>query len=245
MRTALILLATSIIVTAVEVEAPRSASKATVRPVPATGASIAALFAAEEQWQFEPRPNRIDPFYDREMVLRLEKKIQSRPKAEDPNAVNVAAINQDTLRAEVLAWATQERERIESLVVNRKFQDAVKVGDAALKRLERHADVPDIQQIAVRIRTYRDQADEALIRNEAQSAFDGLNLTISGILWSQDGSRLVLLAGETKALAVNDRIKDCVIVNIDTDRVDFRFHHKRKRFEFPRYVGETTSALKP
>jgi len=29
-----------------------------------------------------------------------------------------------------------------------------------------------------------------------------------------------------------------VIINIDTDRVDFRYHYKRQRFEFPRYVGE-------
>ena len=63
-------------------------------------------------------------------------------------------------------------------------------------------------------------------------------------MWAQSGSRLVILAGEAKALGINERVKDCVIINIDSDRVDFRFHFKRKRFEFPRYVGEEVKVAK-
>ena len=89
-----------------------------------------------------------------------------------------------------------------------------------------------------RIATARDQADDALTRDEAQAQFDGLALKIEGILWAESGTRLAIITGEARALGVNERVKDCVIINIDTDRVDFRFHYKRKRFEFPRYVGE-------
>ena len=97
---------------------------------------------------------------------------------------------------------------------------------------------PDVQRLVVEITGYRDQAQSALVRDEAQASFDALDLQVEGIMWSESGNRLALIAGEPKALGVADRVKDCVIINIDTDRVDFRYHYKRQRFEFPRYVGE-------
>ena len=63
-------------------------------------------------------------------------------------------------------------------------------------------------------------------------------------MWAEASSRLAIIAGEARAVGVNDRAKDCVIINIDTDRVDFRYHYKGRRFEFPRYVGEDGSASK-
>ena len=83
------------------------------------------------------------------------------------------------------------------------------------------------------------------MRDEAQAAFDNLKIRILGILWSQDGARLVLIDGENRAMGVNDRIKDTVIVNIDQDRVDFRFHYNRRRFEFPCYVDRAPGGAAP
>ena len=140
--------------------------------------------------------------------------------------------------ADVLVYAAAEQSRIESLVAAKRFEEAIRTADLALKRLERNADLPEVQAAMASITTFRDQADDALTRDEAQAQFDALGLKIEGILWSETGTRLVILTGEAKAVGVNERVKDCVIINIDTDRVDFRFHYKRKRFEFPRYVGE-------
>jgi hypothetical protein len=187
----------------------------------------------EAQWQFEPLPGRIDPFYDRESVLRVERELRDLQEKESQQAT--AAVNPN---ADVLVYAAAEQSRIESLVAAKRFEEAIRTADLALKRLERNADLPEVQAAMARITTFRDQADDALTRDEAQAQFDALGLKIEGILWSETGTRLVILTGEAKAVGVNERVKDCVIINIDTDRVDFRFHYKRKRFEFPRYVGE-------
>ena len=82
---------------------------------------------------------------------------------------------------------------------------------------------------------------EAKTFEEAQAKFDALDLKIEGILWSPEGS-LAVINGEPRARAVNERVKDCVIINIDTNRVDFLFHYNRRRFEFQRYVGEDAKA---
>jgi hypothetical protein len=187
----------------------------------------------EAQWQFEPLLGRIDPFYDREAVLRAEQELRDLKEKEAQQST--AAVNPN---ADVLVYAAAEQVRIESLVAGKKYEEAIRTSDIALKRLEANADLPEVQAAMARITTFRDQADDALTRDEAQAQFDSLGLKIEGILWSETGTRLVILAGESKAVAVNERVKDCVIINID--RVDFRFHYKRKRFEFPRYVGENT-----
>ena len=148
---------------------------------------------------------------------------------------STAAVNPN---ADALVYAAAEQMRIESMVSAKKYEEAIGASELALKRLEKNADLPEIQAAMARIVTFRDQADEALTRNEAQAQFDSLGLKIEGILWSETGTRLAILQGESRAVGVNERIKDCVVINIDTDRVDFRFHYKRKRFEFPRYVGE-------
>jgi hypothetical protein len=187
----------------------------------------------EAQWQFEPMLGRIDPFYDREALLRAEQEMRDLQEKEAQQST--AAVNPN---ADVLVYAAAEQVRIESLVAAQKYEEAIRTSDLALKRLEKNADLPEVQAAMARITTFRDQADDALTRDEAQAQFDSLGLKIEGILWSETGTRLVILTGEAKAVGVNERVKDCVIINIDTDRVDFRFHYKRKRFEFPRYVGE-------
>ena len=94
------------------------------------------------------------------------------------------------------------------------------------------------------MKRYRAQAEEAKIFEEAQEKFDALGLRVEGILWSPVGS-LAVINGEPRARAINERVKDCVIINIDTNRVDFLFHYNRRRFEFQRYVGEEVVANKP
>lgn len=219
---------------AVELEAPRTSGKKTKAQAPELQQND-----LEDKWIFEPPVARIDPFYDRETVLRLEAEYRQQQEKDstEPGAAQ-ADPNKD-----IILYATAEQARIESLMANKKFDDAMKSSDIALKRLEKHADLPDIQAAITRITAYRDQADEAITRNEAQAQFDSLGLRIEGILWSEGGSRLAIIAGEPRAIGINERVKDCVIINIDTDRVDFRFHYKRKRFEFPRYVGEDPKNL--
>lgn len=193
----------------------------------------------EEAWVFEPTAGRTDPFFDREATLKIEADIRHQQEQESHGDVG-QKVNPN---ADVLEYAAAEQTHIESLVVARKFDEAIKVADQALKRLEKHADLPEVQAAMTRISTSRDQADDALTRDEAQAQFDALNLKVEGILWSEAGTRLALITGEPRAVGVNERVKDCVIINIDTDRVDFRFHYKRKRFEFPRYVGEGANAV--
>ena len=192
----------------------------------------------EEAWVFEPVVGRIDPFVDREATLKIEADIRLQQEQESKQ---LAGIKIDP-NADILEYAAAEQTHIETLVVAKKYEEAIRVAEQALKRLEKRADLPEVQAAMTRISTARDQADDALTRDEAQAQFDGLALKIEGVLWSETGNRLAIIAGEPRALGVNERIKDCVIINIDTDRVDFRFHYKRKRFEFPRYVGENTKA---
>jgi dipeptidyl aminopeptidase/acylaminoacyl peptidase len=192
----------------------------------------------EAKWTFEPTANRADPLYDRESVLTVELGIRESQERESASATPAANPNSD-----VLAFARDEQARIEVLVAAKKYDEVMRSAETALKRLEKNQDLPEVQVAISRISTFRDQADDAITRNEAQAQFDALGFKVQGVLWSESGSRLVILAGEPRAYGVNERVKDCVIINIDTDRVDFRFHYKRKRFEFPRYVGEDSRAV--
>ncbi len=219
----------------------RPAPAATAAARSATGGVETAAVINEDDWVFEPMVGRVDIFQDIPERLRVMR------QAADKQDVPDATASQGDPRKDMAAYAKDQAARIETLVAARKFEDAVKTGDVAIKNLERYAGDADIEQYLKTIRAYRDQADEALTRDEAQAQFDALQLQITGILWAETGQRLAIIAGEPRALAVNDRVRDCVIITIDSDRVDFRFHWKRKRFEFPRYVGESpvaTTAIK-
>ena len=232
-----LLVAGSACLSAADVETPVTAKGKAAKKAPSAEFQ---QMAQEEKWVFEPPTTRTDPFFDRENVLKLEADIKQ--QQQDNDLQNKTPANTKG-GDDAIAFSQAEQERIGSLMANKRYDEVMKSADTTLKILEKHADLPEVQAAATRITTYRDQAEEALTRNEAQEQFDALGLRIEGILWSEGGSRLAIIAGEPRAVGVNERVKDCVIINIDTDRVDFRFHYKRKRFEFPRYVGEDGSSV--
>lgn len=209
-------------------------------PVKSSGATTALpAIPEEERWVFEPRPERVDIFYDRESVLVAELAVKLVGKAGDAGTPIKGQLPVE--QEDIIIFAEAKQAEVEAFVAARKFEDAIKAADAAVKKLERHANQSAIQRIIAVILQARSQAEEAKIRNEAQAAFDALNLMVQGILWSEGGGRLAILAGEGRALGINDRVKGCVIITIDTDRVDFRFHFRNHRFEFSRYVGEESN----
>ena len=160
---------------------------------------------------------------------------------EQPNARPTSG---DDQAEQALEWGKRELGRVEAFVLSRKWDDAIKVSDEILRILQKYPDNAAIAQIATRVKGYHSQAEEAKIYEEAQTRFDALGLKVEGILWSSAGS-LAVISGEPRARSVNERVKDCVIINIDTNRVDFLFHYNRRRFEFQRYVGEDVNTKAP
>ena len=192
-----------------------------------------SLVSEEDNWVFSPPAGRPDIFFDFQQQLVLEK--GSAIRIPDSTGVHVEDPKAVEDPADIAKEAVQ---RIEVFMSQRKWDEAIKVCDQATKKLANVIGNAEVAKYLQVIKGYQDQAQDALLRYEAQAAFDALNLKVEGILWSENGPRLTLITGEPRAVGVNDRVKDCVIINIDTDRVDFRYHYKRKRFEFPRYVGE-------
>ena len=209
---------------------PRAATK------PATDMDALGQLAEDEKWTFEPQINRVDPFYDLESILALPNpEIVNNGAEKGPGLVQGAEV--EALRA----WGKQELVRVEGFIFVRKWDDALKATEADLKKLQTHAEDAAITAIIDKMKRYQTQAEEAKIYEEAQAKFDALGLKVEGILWSSGGS-LAVISGEPRAKAINERVKDCVIINIDKNRVDFLFHYNRRRFEFQRYVGEDLNA---
>lgn len=217
--------------------APAPAKAKPAKPEPSAG-----TIPDEERWIFEPPAGRPDIFVDLEQKLELERTLLETPAA--TVAVQNVLPSGDAAKIDAaLEWGRREAERIEAMVLARKWDDAITASDNAVKALEKYQANPGVQELIERFKRYRQQAEEAKIYEEAQATFDALGIKVEGILWSPDGS-LAVLAGEPRALKINDRSKDCVIINIDTNRVDFLFHYKRRRFEFQRYVGEEVRAAR-
>jgi len=203
------------------------------------------LVAEEEKYIFRAPVGRPDVMIDREAELLLLKKGSVDPKKDprkDPK--NNPETGTGTEEGQLLTWAKAEEERVRQAVTARRFDEAMKMADSALKVLDAHIARPEVAAVVVSIRTYRQQAEEAKIRDDAQAAFEGLKIRVLGVLWSQDGMRMAIIQGENRALTVNDRVKDCPVINIDQDRVDFRFVYGRRRFEFPVYVDQNLK-IKP
>jgi hypothetical protein len=217
--------------------APQQPEKADPKAKKKDGGPFSQL-AEEEKWTFDPPVNRPDIFYD------LEAMLLSQMGTELVKGGGQKAGPSDDI-AGLREWAKSELARVESFIFERKWDDALKATETDLKKLQpRVGEDATIAQITEKLKRYRAQAEEAKIFEEAQAKFDALGLRVEGILWSPSGS-LAVISGEPRARAINERVKDCVIINIDTNRVDFLFHYNRRRFEFQRYVGEDTAAKKP
>ncbi len=220
---------------AMVVALPLFAADVKAQPVPPKTAvkpksQVLQDLMAGANWEFKPASeDRRDPFYDRERVLLVEGK--------KSKAGTGTAIDQDPGK-NLREYAQAQLTLVERLVADRKFEEAIRTADTAIRKLDPESANPGISEALIRLRGYREQANDAMIRNEAQAAFDGLGLKVLGIFWADGASRRCIVSGEKQSRQVNDRVKDCVIINIETDRVDFRFHYKSRRFEFPRYVGE-------
>lgn len=215
---------------AAEPEAPKTE--------PAKVASVGAV-PEEEKWIFEPTGTRTDVFFDIEKRLELE---VSDPSSTQTSVVAIKPLDNPQEKIDAaIEWGAREADRIEALILVRKWDETIQACDNAVKNLEKYQSNAPVADLIERFKRYRSQAEEAKIYEEAQAKFDALGLKIEGILWSPEGS-LAVIGGEPRALKINDRAKDCVIINIDTNRVDFLFHYNRRRFEFQRYVGEVANA---
>lgn len=186
-------------------------------------------------WVLTPSPNRVDGFYDEEVLLKLLLEQRNHINIPQHDATAAPATSGDPLTDLKLVV-----EHIENLIAARQWQEAERTTEEGIRKYQLQSSIPAINRYLQVLNGYLEQITEARLREEAEAAFDALDLKVEGILWAETGPRLALINGESKPLGINDRVKDCVIINIDTDRVDFRFHFKRKRFEFPRYVGEDT-----
>lgn len=189
----------------------------------------------EEKWVFEPAAGRSDGFNDIEERLTLEVAGEA---TETAVAASTSGQPMPSSKVdEAIEWGAKEADRIEALILVRKWDETIQACENAIKQLEKYQSNAPVADLIERFKRYKTQAEEAKIYEEAQAKFDALGLKIEGILWSPEGS-LAVIGGEPRALKINDRAKDCVIINIDTNRVDFLFHYNRRRFEFQRYVGE-------
>jgi hypothetical protein len=219
-----------------DVEAP--GPNAPVKPEPAKAPTVGSV-PEEEKWIFEPISNRVDVFADMETRLHLEVAGVAAQSTVPGSSVE-APTNQSKID-ELIEWGAKEADRVEGLILVRKWDETIAACDNAVKTLEKYQSNAPVADLIERFKRYSTQAVEAKIYEEAQAKFDALGLKIEGILWSPEGS-LAVVGGEPRALKINDRAKDCVIINIDTNRVDFLFHYNRRRFEFQRYVGEVANA---
>jgi len=234
----LVLAAVSALV-AGEVPAPAPGGS---KPPRAVEAPPPSKIPEEERWVFEPPiGDRTDIFVDREIEIDLLKRAETKGKTDEPGLL--PPLNDDRTtpqqhRDAALELIRRESLKVEGLIVARKWDETIKVCDNALKALARYRETDaEIRKDCERFERFRAQAVEAKDYEEAQTAFESLDLRIEGILWSPGGS-LAVINGEPRARGINERVKDCTIINIDTDRVDFLFHYNRKRFEFQRYVGD-------
>ncbi len=207
------------------------------------GRSPSSATVAQPAWRFDERPDRVDVFYDLEVILGFQK---DAAEAAQANATkSQKSPGQSDSNADALAYAQREESRIKALLAERRFEEVVQASESVLRQLERYLADPAIARIAALISGYRTQAQDALDRMDAEREFRALAIKVEGILWAENGAKLAILSTEPAAVGLNQTIKKkATVISIATDRVDFRFHHdrSRRRFEFPVYVGEDPKA---
>lgn len=218
---------------------PAEAAKA-----PAETSPLDQLLEEQKKWTFEPTV-RTDIFVDLEELRKLQKAHADKDGAgKGEQLPGGRSPDPSKEKGKAIDWAKYEMARVESFALARKWDDAMKVCENAMKVLARFGDDTEVARVVERLKIYHAQAEEAKTYEEAQAKFDALGLKVEGILWDAQKGSMAVIGGEARALRLNDRVKDCVIINIDTNRVDFLFHHNRRRFEFQRFVGEDVKATK-
>ena len=231
------LLRTSVLVALAFLVTLASAEPKPVQPQSVKAEDAGAEYKpAEAEWVFEPPQGRVDIMYDIETRLTLEKALLEKPDQRLGGLVLVPNLEGTEVEA-ALEWARLEAERVDKLILSRRWDEAIQACDKANKILEKYQDHAEIRSLRELFARSRSQAYEAKLFEEAKAQFDSLGIKVEGVLWSPEGS-LAVLANEPKALRINDRTRDTTIVNIDTNRVDFLFTYQQRRFEFQRYVGE-------
>ncbi len=213
-------------------------------------ADAAAARRAEQATRYRfanPPDDRRDVFYDLVEVLQAELTLaraaeeqeEGGPVAETPEIPVDPGLN-------AIEQAEQEARnlvsRIQTYFNEEQWEQVLREIDRKIDEVERNASryreqsklLPVLLQ---RIRNYRVQAEEKKIYEEARAQFLALELDVDGIIWAADQESLVIIHGQPKALGVDERVKSCVITNIDVNRVDFMFPYRQRKFHFQRYIG--------
>ena len=205
-----------------------------------------------EVFTFEPDEERRDILYDYESILSVEKQIRDSEERESATeqiqqVVDLEVIKDGIDPDQIKELAERYVEEAQQLVKTRQYDAAVRKVDEGVKKLSRvydeskkepqavHERFAWIPGIVEKLSRFKVQAEEARLYDEAKQEFIKKAFKIEGVMWSAEegGRSLAIISG--KIYGIQDRLKDCLIVNIDVNRVDFMFTYKNRRFEFQRY----------
>ena len=186
---------------------------------------------------------RRDVFYDLEDIYKAELALAA--SLEDKSEQDIGDIRQDFVEVDTADEAIRQAElllaRTEKAIAARRWTEAMASADngiALLARLDgEYAEESKVRELLDKMTRYRVQAEDAKLYEEAKAEFAGLGLVVEGIMWSADQPSSAIISGELHS--VQDRVKNCLIVNIDTNRVDFMYTYKRRHYEFQSYIGES------
>lgn len=207
------------------------------------------------EFTFQPPDldDRRDIFYDvvatqrakeQAAALRLKKEQQDADIAltQDSGGKSIKITGPDLPQIE--EKADEALREIQDHFIARKWEKVIKLCDKHLAELNKHIETfPDSQHlknVKQRIRNHKIQAEEKRRYELAKAEFDALGVVVEGIIWSAEGESLAIINDEPVALGVNDKVRNdaAVIVNIDSNRVDFMIVQDANTFHFQRYIGE-------
>ena len=242
--------------TAVEKPAAvRPAAAATVAAPAAPAAATKPGPTATDPNAQRPRPpfnrppredQRRDVFYDLTKMIAARQRIEQLMKAPKPGTTTTEPGKQGPKPENELQAAEQNAKQVLAQIKDsfneRQWDQVLRYIDRNYEEIrlaqERFPDSKVLNSSLTLIKNYRLQAAEKKLYEEARAQFLALGLRVDGIIWSADQPSLAVIRGEPKAVAINDRVKDCVVVGIDTNRVDFMFPFRRRKFHFQRYIGD-------
>lgn len=232
------------------------ASAAEARPAESDeGEQQSSQDASVTEFVFKRDPQRRDPFYS--VLDVVEVQIQIKQFLEEQNEEStsketgtefegpIVPLPDNKVKA-ALAKARNQAKRASLALLEGNWKVAVNSSDEGLQILQaavtyEGADqfAREINSVVVQLNGFKSTAIDAQLNEEAEAKFNALELEVQGIMWSADKRSLAIISGE--AFFVQDKIGDgddsVTIVNIDPNRVDFMINHKRKRFEFKRYIN--------